>query len=64
MTPCATPPTKILDTLGRGPFIFNLGHGIVPETPPEHVGELVEAGPGVETVSTGVDTGERPETRR
>lgn len=24
------------------PFIFNLGHGIVPETPPEHVGRLVE----------------------
>jgi uroporphyrinogen decarboxylase len=24
-------------------FIFNLGHGIVPATPPEHVGALVEA---------------------
>lgn len=24
------------------PFIFNLGHGIVPETPPEHVGQLVK----------------------
>ncbi len=23
------------------PFIFNLGHGIVPQTPPEHVAELV-----------------------
>ena len=23
------------------PFIFNLGHGIVPETPPEHVAQLV-----------------------
>jgi uroporphyrinogen decarboxylase len=33
---------RILETLGRGPFIFNLGHGIVPETPPEHVGQLVE----------------------
>lgn len=32
----------ILDTLGHGPFVFNLGHGIVPHTPPEHVGELVE----------------------
>ncbi len=32
---------KILESLGHGPFIFNLGHGIVPETPPEHVGELV-----------------------
>jgi uroporphyrinogen decarboxylase len=34
--------TKILESLGRGRLIFNLGHGIVPETPPEHVGELVE----------------------
>ena len=23
------------------PWVFNLGHGIVPETPPEHVGQLV-----------------------
>ena len=28
-------------TLGVNPFIFNLGHGIVPETPPEHVAQLV-----------------------
>jgi len=33
---------RILTTLGSGPFIFNLGHGIVPETPPEHVAELVK----------------------
>jgi uroporphyrinogen decarboxylase len=33
---------RILETLGRGPLVFNLGHGIVPETPPEHVSELVE----------------------
>lgn len=33
--------THILETLGGGPFIFNLGHGIVPQTPPDHVGELV-----------------------
>jgi uroporphyrinogen decarboxylase len=33
---------RILATLGGGPFIFNLGHGIVPETPPEHVGRLAE----------------------
>jgi uroporphyrinogen decarboxylase len=31
----------ILDTLGDGPFIFNLGHGILPETPIEHVTRLV-----------------------
>ena len=33
---------RILEGLGRGPLIFNLGHGILPETPPEHVSELVE----------------------
>jgi uroporphyrinogen decarboxylase len=33
---------RILQILGQGPFIFNLGHGIVPETPPEHVGRLAE----------------------
>jgi uroporphyrinogen decarboxylase len=31
----------ILRDLGAGPFVFNLGHGIVPETPPENVAELV-----------------------
>ncbi|MGE5150866.1 MAG: uroporphyrinogen decarboxylase [Rhodospirillaceae bacterium] len=34
--------TRILDKLGHGSFIFNLGHGVVPQTPPEHVAELVE----------------------
>ncbi|HEV8388372.1 MAG TPA: uroporphyrinogen decarboxylase family protein, partial [Dongiaceae bacterium] len=33
---------RILNRLSDGPFIFNLGHGIVPETPPEHVAELVK----------------------
>ena len=32
----------ILDALGRGPFVFNLGHGVLPQTPPDHVAELVE----------------------
>ena len=31
----------ILETLGQGPFIFNLGHGILPNTPIEHVERLV-----------------------
>jgi uroporphyrinogen decarboxylase len=31
----------ILDTLRGRPFIFNLGHGIVPQTSPEHVASLV-----------------------
>ncbi|HTR84311.1 MAG TPA: uroporphyrinogen decarboxylase [Reyranella sp.] len=34
--------TRILDKLGHGSFVFNLGHGVVPETPPDHVAELVE----------------------
>ena len=33
---------EILDVLGDGPLIFNLGHGIVPQTPPEHVALLIE----------------------
>lgn len=34
--------TAILEALSKGRHIFNLGHGIVPETPVEHVAELVE----------------------
>lgn len=33
---------EILDCLSGGPFIFNLGHGIVPQTPPENVARLSE----------------------
>ncbi|MGF1631903.1 MAG: uroporphyrinogen decarboxylase [Kiloniellaceae bacterium] len=32
---------EILEELSGGPFVFNLGHGIVPETPPEHVAEML-----------------------
>lgn len=32
---------RLLDATGHGPFIFNLGHGIIKETPPEHVSRLV-----------------------
>jgi uroporphyrinogen decarboxylase len=33
---------QILQQLGRGPFVFNLGHGIVPETPLDHVAQMME----------------------
>jgi uroporphyrinogen decarboxylase len=32
----------ILRSLADVPHVFNLGHGIVPETPVEHVARLVE----------------------
>jgi len=32
----------ILSGLKGVPHVFNLGHGIVPETPPDHVARLVE----------------------
>lgn len=31
---------KILETAASRPFVFNLGHGVIKETPPEHVAEL------------------------
>lgn len=34
--------TAILDAFRVGPFVFNLGHGIVPSTPLENVARLVE----------------------
>ena len=32
----------IRHAFAAGPHVFNLGHGIVPETPPEHVSRLIE----------------------
>jgi uroporphyrinogen decarboxylase len=33
---------RVLDALSGGRFVFNLGHGILPETPPEHVQRVCE----------------------
>jgi uroporphyrinogen decarboxylase len=32
---------SILGAMRGRPFVFNLGHGIVPQTPPENVAALV-----------------------
>jgi len=31
----------VLDAFAQGPFVFNLGHGILPETPVEHVERML-----------------------
>jgi uroporphyrinogen decarboxylase len=31
----------ILEALAGGPFIFNLGHGILPDTPVAHVEQML-----------------------
>jgi uroporphyrinogen decarboxylase len=33
--------TEIREAMAGVPFVFNLGHGILPDTPPEHVDRLV-----------------------
>ena len=33
---------NILENFNAGPFIFNLGHGVIKETPPEHVEQLIK----------------------
>jgi uroporphyrinogen decarboxylase len=32
----------VLNVLGAGPLIFNLGHGITPEADPAHVQQMVD----------------------
>ncbi len=38
--PLETAVKELCRTLGGGPFVFNLGHGVLPETPPENVAAL------------------------
>jgi uroporphyrinogen decarboxylase len=33
---------SLLKEAGQAPFIFNLGHGVIKETPPEHVAQLAK----------------------
>ncbi len=33
---------RIVEAFAGGPHVFNLGHGIIPSTPPEHVGRVVD----------------------
>ncbi len=33
---------ELLNAWSQGPYVFNLGHGITPDVPPEHVARLVE----------------------
>lgn len=35
--------SAIVDALGKGPLVFNLGHGITPETPVAHVEQMLAA---------------------
>jgi uroporphyrinogen decarboxylase len=33
---------NLLDVLGKGPYVFNLGHGILPQTPVTHVQHVID----------------------
>src|SRR6201996_6523033 len=50
---------RILRALSGGPFVFNLGHGIVKTTPPEHVSALAKQ---VRAWTTPADTPGPPES--
>ncbi len=39
--PLAEGVDAVLEALGHGPLIFNLGHGITPDANPDHVAEMV-----------------------
>jgi uroporphyrinogen decarboxylase len=39
--PCDAAVTRLIEAMHGRPFICNLGHGVRPETPPEHVARLV-----------------------
>ena len=39
--------TNILTAFSNGPFIFNLGHGVLPDTPISHVERLIKLVHGV-----------------
>jgi uroporphyrinogen decarboxylase len=41
---------ELCRTLGGGPFVFNLGHGVLPETPPENVAALASLLAGLNAV--------------
>ncbi len=56
---------NILTALGSGPLIFNLGHGVLPATPPDHVAELIALVRETGVRETGVrETGARETTVR
>ncbi|MEM1272181.1 MAG: uroporphyrinogen decarboxylase [Pseudomonadota bacterium] len=41
--PLVSETQRICETMGRGPHIFNLGHGITPDADPNNVSRLLEA---------------------